>query len=853
MNFKKSTLATLVAGSMISMSSYAVTADELEPRVANLESQIGSKIEASVLTQKLEEVKVSNNTALNDKVSTTDFDTYKGEVTTALSEKASQTALEAVLQATQTVTTRLAETMRDGLTELEANKLDKAEFVTKSAAIQGQLDAQSEKLAAEETARTAAVKALNERVAAEETARAEAIATEVAAREAADEAIKIDLAAKADKTELAKTNEKVAELEANKLDKAEFVTKSAAIQGQLDAQSEKLAAEETARTAAVKALNERVAAEETARAEAIATEVAAREAADEAIKIDLAAKADKADYTAFKDATVAYLAGVDDFMTAADESLTILDNDLTALENTVAGIQQGNTDALNAETKAKIDSIGVVDDAFKDIYGDNPTLVDALKMVHEDLESKATTTQLNAKADTTYVDAQDAKLLKTISALADASQAAAEALEADKLDKAEFVTKSAAIQGQLDAQSEKLAAEETARTAAVKALNERVAAEETARAEAIATEVAAREAADEAIKIDLAAKADKSTVNELAATVDTKADKAKVDYLRELVITNGQSISKVDAAAAKAQTTANNAQTAANNAQVTADEALAGLDAKADKTAVTALENTVAAKADQATVNELAATVDTKADKAKVDYLRELVITNGQSISKVDAAAAKAQTAANNAQATADEALAGLDAKADKTAVTALENTVATKADQATVDTLAKVVDTKADKSALDAKADKTAVTALENTVATKADQATVDALTTVVGTKANASDVAALSATVATKADQSTVDALDKRVSNNTARIEELNNDLRSGLANQAALSGLFQPYNVGKVNVSVAVGGYKSSSAVAVGSGYRLNENVATKAGLAFNTNGGDVSYHAGVNFEW
>lgn len=125
MNFKKSTLATLVAGSMISMSSYAVTADELEPRVANLESQIGSKIEASVLTQKLEEVKVSNNTALNDKVSTTDFDTYKGEVTTALSEKASQTALEAVLQATQTVTTRLAETMRDGLTELDNTKADK--------------------------------------------------------------------------------------------------------------------------------------------------------------------------------------------------------------------------------------------------------------------------------------------------------------------------------------------------------------------------------------------------------------------------------------------------------------------------------------------------------------------------------------------------------------------------------------------------------------------------------------------------------------------------------------------------------------------------------------------------------
>lgn len=55
----------------------------------------------------------------------------------------------------------------------------------------------------------------------------------------------------------------------------------------------------------------------------------------------------------------------------------------------------------------------------------------------------------------------------------------------------------------------------------------------------------------------------------------------------------------------------------------------------------------------------------------------------------------------------------------------------------------------------------------------------------------------------------------------------------------------------NVGKINVSAAVGGYQSTTAMAVGTGYRFNQNFATKAGVA--VSGGKVSYNAGVNFEW
>ena len=82
--------------------------------------------------------------------------------------------------------------------------------------------------------------------------------------------------------------------------------------------------------------------------------------------------------------------------------------------------------------------------------------------------------------------------------------------------------------------------------------------------------------------------------------------------------------------------------------------------------------------------------------------------------------------------------------------------------------------------------------------------------------------------------------------------RVNKLDKDLKRGLSAQAALTGLFQPYTVGKANFTAAVGGYKSQTAVAIGTGYRYTQNIATKAGVAF-TQGGGVTYNAGVNFEW
>ena len=96
------------------------------------------------------------------------------------------------------------------------------------------------------------------------------------------------------------------------------------------------------------------------------------------------------------------------------------------------------------------------------------------------------------------------------------------------------------------------------------------------------------------------------------------------------------------------------------------------------------------------------------------------------------------------------------------------------------------------------------------------------------------------------------------KEMKNNFAavnsRIDKLDDKMKKGFASQAALNGLFQPYNVGKFNVSAAIGGYDSEQAMALGAGYRFNKNFAIKAGIASDLSGFDhVAYNVGANFEF
>ena len=192
-----------------------------------------------------------------------------------------------------------------------------------------------------------------------------------------------------------------------------------------------------------------------------------------------------------------------------------------------------------------------------------------------------------------------------------------------------------------------------------------------------------------------------------------------------------------------------------------------------------------------------------------------------------------------------------LDKKAD---IDDVEDALSRKANASDVYTKTESdskLDVKADKTELAIKADKNSVyskSETDNKFALKADNSVVSA---------QAADINNLRTDVnAHKVDidklRTDVNVHTKRLDHLDNRVNKLDKDLKRGLAAQAALTGLFQPYTVGKANFTAAVGGYKSQTAVAIGTGYRYNQNIATKAGVAF-TQGGGVTYNAGVNFEW
>ena len=176
----------------------------------------------------------------------------------------------------------------------------------------------------------------------------------------------------------------------------------------------------------------------------------------------------------------------------------------------------------------------------------------------------------------------------------------------------------------------------------------------------------------------------------------------------------------------------------------------------------------------------------------------------------------------------------------NKAAIATNADKIATNVDK--IATNADKIATKADKNSVYSKSE------TDEKFALKADNSVV---------RAQATDISNLRTDVnAHKVDidklRTDVNVHTKRLDHLDNRVNKLDKDLKRGLAAQAALTGLFQPYTVGKANFTAAVGGYKSQTAVAVGTGYRYNQNIATKAGVAF-TQGGGVTYNAGVNFEW
>ena len=311
-----------------------------------------------------------------------------------------------------------------------------------------------------------------------------------------------------------------------------------------------------------------------------------------------------------------------------------------------------------------------------------------------------------------------------------------------------------------------------------------------------------------------------------------------------------------------------------NNAIASLDKDIGDL-ASAGKAAMEALE------VNRQDIDANKTAIETKADKADFEELAKYTADMGKKVNDIGDEVTALSDATNaaitrhdkdivdlaQAGLKATEALeanrkdidantAAIDKKADKTDIETAKN-AAVEAEKSakSVQGSVEVAQKSAETAESHAKAAKTSADAANN-VASAAQTAAAQAQDAV---KANAAQVATNKADIATLQTASNQHAAG--IAKNSARIDNLDKNVanlrketRQGLAAQAALSGLFQPYSVGKFNVTAALGGFKSDTAVAVGAGYRFNENFAAKAGLAVGTSsGGSASYNVGLNYEW
>ncbi|WP_165090689.1 YadA-like family protein [Neisseria yangbaofengii] len=256
--------------------------------------------------------------------------------------------------------------------------------------------------------------------------------------------------------------------------------------------------------------------------------------------------------------------------------------------------------------------------------------------------------------------------------------------------------------------------------------------------------------------------------------------------------------------------------------------------------------------------------------KNELARISPLVSQHETALATIGKDAADAKNSAQAAEEKVTQLAANVDGKvkaaenaADKAVDAAAKiDTITGQVEQASKDVADLAVDVSKNTAALKSTAQTIGeisndVNANTKAIATKADKADVEtAQIAAVAAQKTATANAAQIVELKTTSSQHTAN-----IAKNTARIDSLDKNVanlrketRQGFAAQAALSGLFQPYSVGKFNVTAALGGFKSDTAVAVGAGYRFNENFAAKAGVAVGTSsGGSASYNVGLNYEW
>ena len=347
-------------------------------------------------------------------------------------------------------------------------------------------------------------------------------------------------------------------------------------------------------------------------------------------------------------------------------------------------------------------------------------------------------------------------------------------------------------------------------------------------------------------------------------------------------------------AASEAKTAAGEAKTAAGEAKKAAEK-VTDIEEAAEVALVAAHKNTqdihgfeegdiIYKKDKNGKITEKEATAaDVEADEFKGMGLKGIVAEHDESLDELTKTVNENSDALVKTAGVINEI--STDVKANKAAIEENKAAITKKADQTALDAVSDKVTAnetaigkKADKTALDAVSDK--VTANETAIGKKANSAdvytkaevytkeqsnarfaTIDTSINGLNTTANGLETRLATAEKSVKDHGTRLDSAEKSITEHGTRlngldkaVSDLRKETRQGLAEQAALSGLFQPYNVGRFNVTAAVGGYKSESAVAIGTGFRFTENFAAKAGVAVGTSSGSsAAYHVGVNYEW
>ena len=334
--------------------------------------------------------------------------------------------------------------------------------------------------------------------------------------------------------------------------------------------------------------------------------------------------------------------------------------------------------------------------------------------------------------------------------------------------------------------------------------------------------------------------ANKAAIDTNKEAIETKADKADVDELVKYTADMGKKVNDIG----DEVTALSDATSAAITRQ---DKDIVDL-AKGLQLAAEAVEdNRKEIDANKAAIAENTAKLEEQ--KEANDGFNNAIASLDEDIITLKKADLAAADALKTHRTDIDANKAAIETKADKTAVESVR-TIAVEAQKSAqvAKGAVEVAQKSAETADSHAKAAQTAAAKAQESADTNAVQ--IAANTKQIDT--NKTDIAALQTANGQHAagiakNSARIDSLDKNVAN-------LRKETRQGLAAQAALSGLFQPYSVGKFNVTAALGGFKSDTAVAVGAGYRFNENFAAKAGLAVGTSsGGSASYNVGLNYEW